>query len=65
MVGLMGWTLAKTSVGADGVNHSQLWAERTNGELWANWAAFLTLVSVVLSLSMSAKYWAPSDPKSL
>ena len=26
-------------------------------------AAYLTLVSVVLSLSMSAKYWAPSDPK--
>ena len=53
------------SRGADGVNHSQLWAVRTNGGLWADWAACLTLTSDVLTLSMSAKYWAPLDPKSL
>ena len=51
------------SKGADAVNRSELWERGTKGELWANWEAFLTLVSVVLSLSMSAKYSAPSDPK--
>ena len=51
--------------GANGVNHSQLWAKSTHGEPWADWAAYLTLVSVLLSLSMSAKYWAPSDPSQL
>ena len=41
--------------GANDVNHSQLWAKETNGELWAAWEAYLTLLSVVLTLSMSAK----------
>ena len=46
----------------DVVNRSQLWSKISNGELWGNWAAYLTLVSAVLTLSMSAKCWAPSDP---
>ena len=54
------WDMA--SVGANGVNHSQLWVKGTYGEVWADCAAYLTLVSDMLSLSMSAKYWAPSDP---
>ena len=45
----------QTLMGADGVNCSQLWAKRANGELRGNWAAYLTLVSAVLTLSMSAK----------
>jgi hypothetical protein len=55
----------KALKGTDGVNCAQLWAKGTNGELWADWAACLTLTSDVLTLSMSAKYWAPLDPKSL
>ena len=50
------------SMGADGVNHSQLWVKGLNGELRGGWAAYLTLVSVLLSLSMSAMCLAPSDP---
>ena len=53
----------RSSMGTDAVDRSQLWVRGTKDELWANWAAFLTLVSVVLSLSISAKYWAPSDLK--
>ena len=56
--------LEHVSEGADGVNRSQLWGNRTSGELKPNWAAYLTLVSAVLTLSMSAKCWAPLGPKS-
>ena len=55
----------RTSGCADAVNDSQLWANGTNGEPWGNWAAYLTLVSVVLTLSMSAICWAPLDPRLL
>ena len=55
----------KALKGADAVNDSQLWANGTNGEPWGNWAAYLTLVSVVLTLSMSAICWAPLDPRLL
>ena len=57
--------MAKVSQGADGVNHSQLWVKGINGELRADWAAYLTLVSAVLTLSMPVKCLAPSDPKLL
>ena len=53
----------EASMGSDGVNHSQLWVKGINRELRADWAAYLTLVSAVLTLSMPAKCLAPSDPK--
>ena len=50
---------------ADGVNHSQLRGKELIGEVQGEWAACLTLTSAVLTLSMSARYWAPTGPKSL
>ena len=61
----MGFMASMASMGADVVNHSQLLAEGTNGELQANGVAYLTLVSAVFTLSMPAKSLAASHPKSL
>ena len=51
------------STGADAVNHSQLRDKELIGAVQGKWAACLTLTSVVLTLSTSAKCLAPSGPK--
>ena len=54
--------VSKVSMGADGVNHSQRWAQDANGALRVHGKAYLTLVSVLLTRNMSAKCFAPSGP---
>ena len=44
-------------MGADGVNHSQLWAKGTSGE---RVAAYFSVWSVVLTLSISVILMMPS-----
>jgi hypothetical protein len=52
----------KALKGVDSVNDSQQWAKGNYGTACENWVAYLTLLSVVLTLSMSAMCWAPSNP---